>query len=293
MPKNQIYIISGIAIILIVGAIIALIGNKSNKIETIAIPSNNVQQVSQMAQKQGYKPTLDGLNVEYLQDQTIITYPRKKLDNTKLANEFEQIAKSINLSKVDTSSLLLKAGFNETMDSVDTACTNTDKTSLWCFKLTNSQDGVTTIEINKQIKKELKPVAFGENFTNNGFDLKVEEVKWVDALTSKNPYTLPIKAKNKILAIKISGVNNNKIADSVKLNNIKLTTNKDLEFEQMSGISSFSQIDKTDLPSGFEGCLSCKVNPSDRAKEYIFFDFAEQPLTDLYLVSGDNKVILK
>ena len=45
MPKNQIYIISGIAIILIVGAIIALIGNKSSKIETIAIPSNNVQQV--------------------------------------------------------------------------------------------------------------------------------------------------------------------------------------------------------------------------------------------------------
>ena len=293
MPKNQIYIITAIVIVVILGSVFALSNNKNAKTESVATPSSNIAQISQTALKTGYIPTLQGLSVDYSQDQTVISYPRKKLDNTKLVTEFESIAKSINLTKPETSSLFMKAGMSETTDLVPETCTDADKGSPWCIKLINSKDGVTKIEINKVEKKELKPVAFGQSFVNNGFDLKVEDVKWLDAVTSDNQYTAPLKAKAKILQVKISGVNNNKVSDFVYMQGIKAKTTADIEYDQLQGASMFSQVPKNQLPDGFGGCLSCKINPQDKAKEYIYFDFAEQPLADLYLVSGDNKVLLK
>lgn len=123
-----------------------------------------------------------------------------------------------------------------------------------------------------QAKSEAKPktqVKFGQNVQIKDFSISLAKVETKKEV--KGEYTQLQTAKNEWLVITLSGENQSKKADGFYLGNIKLVSNG-AEYKKANVGSSLEQLDKNEVPNGFERCLECSNNPNEKAQSRIYFD---------------------
>ncbi len=150
-----------------------------------------------------------------------------------------------------------------------------------------------SIITNNQPKSGEVIVDFNTVFPIDGFNLKVEKAEWLDNIVNDNQFFKPYEAKKKILKLTFDGENTSKVGKNLSFYNAKINTKDGFEFSKIQDINVTSMEQVKDLPKGYTGCLSCKVEPLGKAKEYIYFDIPEKPLTDLNLSIRDTKIKLQ
>jgi len=141
-------------------------------------------------------------------------------------------------------------------------------------------------------QSESKPktkVKFGENAQIKDFSISITKTETKKEI--KGEYTQLQVAKNEWLIITISGENQSKKADGFYLGNVKLVSNG-AEYKKANPGSSLEQMNKNEVPNGFETCLDCSINPNVKAQSKIYFD-VKSDLSKDKLIIDDFEFDLK
>ena len=157
--------------------------------------------------------------------------------------------------------------------------------------------GQSTQSQNSQ-KPTSKIVPFATEMKLGEFTIMIDKVDFLSQIESGNQFINNYKPTNKVLSIRISGVNNAKEEKFVSISGGLIETKDGYKFKQLDSskyltIGTAQQISESELEKGFKGCLGCGLPPLGKAKEYMFFDIPEKDLSELTLTFKDYQFALQ
>lgn len=136
-------------------------------------------------------------------------------------------------------------------------------------------------QISKSESKSKTQVKFGENAKIKDFSISIAKVETKKEV--KGEYTQLQVAKNEWLFITLNGENQSKKADGFYLGNVKTTSNG-AEYKKTN--VDLEQLNKKEVPSGFETCLECSINPNEKAQSRIYFDVKSDLTKDKLVIES-------
>lgn len=155
----------------------------------------------------------------------------------------------------------------------------------------NNSKSTTSTLLDKKAESVPKvKVGFNQFVKVDDFEVALEKVETLSEI--KSEYSGVLKPKTEWLVLTFTGENKGKSEGFFSFSGAKFIASDGTEYKKENRSGLPDQLNSKEVPSGFETCLECPINPKSKAKSRVYFD-VKADLSKDKIVIGNNEFALK